>query len=240
MYLFSQVGICAKFDHVEVDKRKKIAGNKKITKQTIAYVIRIQGINDLELIYPYLTDRFKVGIKRYLSRRRNDKVSYESHPMPLSEIDLNDTNPIKGSHLSNLILNNHKWKRPHNYVTRSVLKRDSLSIRGNLKKLLEGDLLFDPVTKIEKREYSGEVFDFEVPGTQNFLGGFGGIFLHNSGHSYIEDDRELIKILKPKKIVPAHGGRDITLPAEDLAKDMGYRDGKSIFILKNGQSLKLV
>ena len=45
--------------------------------------------------------------------------------------------------------------------------------------------------------------------------------IHVSGHGFIEDDRELIKILKPKKIVPAHGDRKITLPAEELAKDMG-------------------
>ena len=64
--------------------------------------------------------------------------------------------------------------------------------------------------------------------------------VHVSGHSFIEDDRELIKMLKPRNIIPAHGGRDITLPAEELAKDMGYKDGKNIFILRNGQTLKLV
>jgi len=239
LYLFSQVGICAKFDHLQIDRRKKIAGNRRITKETIAYVIRIQGRNDLELLYPYLIGRIKEGVKRYFLESRKDRITYESQLIPLDKIDLNDIDAKKDSYLSDIILNNDKKKKPSKYVTRSVLKRDSLSIRGNLKKLLDGGLLFDPVTKIEKREYSGEVFDFEVPGTQNFLGGFGGIFLHNSGHSYIEDDRELIKILKPKKIVPAHGGRDVTLPAEDLARDMGYKHGKSIFILRNGQSVKL-
>ena len=64
--------------------------------------------------------------------------------------------------------------------------------------------------------------------------------IHVSGHSYIEDDRELIKILNPRIIIPAHGGREITLPAEDLASGMGYKHGKTIFILKNGEILDLV
>ncbi|MEK6826261.1 MAG: RNase J family beta-CASP ribonuclease [Nanoarchaeota archaeon] len=58
--------------------------------------------------------------------------------------------------------------------------------------------------------------------------------IHVSGHSGKEDDRELINMLKPRKIIPAHGGRDITMPGAELAKEMGYKLGESVFILKDG------
>jgi flagellar protein FlaI len=46
------------------------------------------------------------------------------------------------------------------------------------------DVYLDRVKKIEKikLERAKPVYDLSVPGTQNFIGGFGGIMLHNTGH----------------------------------------------------------
>jgi len=46
------------------------------------------------------------------------------------------------------------------------------------------DLYLDEVIKINKRFLVNPepVYDLCVPGTQNFIGGFGGVLLHNSGH----------------------------------------------------------
>ena len=59
--------------------------------------------------------------------------------------------------------------------------------------------------------------------------------IHVSGHAAREDQRDLINILKPKHIFPAHGGRDKQLPLFDLAKEMNYKahlmeDGKKMVI----------
>jgi len=64
--------------------------------------------------------------------------------------------------------------------------------------------------------------------------------VHVSGHGAREDDRDLINMLKPKKIIPAHGGKKITQPAADLAEEMGYKIGKNVFLLKDGQKIKIV
>ena len=47
-----------------------------------------------------------------------------------------------------------------------------------------GDIFIDTVKSIERMELEEAVpvYDLVVPGKQNFLGGFGGITLHNSGH----------------------------------------------------------
>ena len=63
--------------------------------------------------------------------------------------------------------------------------------------------------------------------------------IHTSGHSGREDDREIIDLLKPRKIIPAHGGKDITTPAAELAEEMGYKLGRDVFILKNGDVLEI-
>jgi len=64
--------------------------------------------------------------------------------------------------------------------------------------------------------------------------------IHVSGHGGREDERDLIEMVKPKNIIPAHGGRSVVKGAEELAKEMGYKPGKNVHILRNGQKLKLV
>ena len=55
---------------------------------------------------------------------------------------------------------------------------------GKVDKNILGDLYIDKIKSIEVLKLDEEeyVYDISVPGTQNFIGGFGGILLHNSGH----------------------------------------------------------
>jgi flagellar protein FlaI len=52
-------------------------------------------------------------------------------------------------------------------------------------KTLEKDIFMDIIKSIERitTEKEVDVYDLCVPGYQNFIGGFGGILLHNTGHS---------------------------------------------------------
>ena len=87
-------------------------------------------------------------------------------------------------------------------------------------------------------EYDGEVYDFEVPEVQNFIGGFGGIFLHNSGHAAREDHRDILKILKPKYVMPAHDGRKKQLFMKELAMEEGWKENR-ILLMEDGKKAKL-
>ncbi|MEK6934318.1 MAG: RNase J family beta-CASP ribonuclease [Nanoarchaeota archaeon] len=62
--------------------------------------------------------------------------------------------------------------------------------------------------------------------------------VHSSGHGQREDERDLIELLKPQHIIPAHGPKEIVSPSKELAKEIGYKDSQ-IHILRNGQRLKL-
>jgi len=63
--------------------------------------------------------------------------------------------------------------------------------------------------------------------------------IHVSGHPGREDLRDLISLLNPEHIIPAHGSLDQLTPMVDLAKELGYKPGKECHLLGNGEKLKL-
>ena len=63
--------------------------------------------------------------------------------------------------------------------------------------------------------------------------------VHTSGHCGREDLRDLITMVKPKHIIPAHGDLDKRTPLAELAGEMGYKLGENLHLVQNGQVLKL-
>jgi ribonuclease J len=63
--------------------------------------------------------------------------------------------------------------------------------------------------------------------------------IHVSGHAAKEDLRDLINMLNPKKIIPAHGNIDMKMSLANLAIEKGYKIDKNIHILKDGQTIKI-
>jgi ribonuclease J len=62
--------------------------------------------------------------------------------------------------------------------------------------------------------------------------------IHVSGHAAREDLRDLINILKPKTIIPAHGNIRMRKGMLDLAIEMNYNKN-SVILLNNGQKKNL-
>jgi len=63
--------------------------------------------------------------------------------------------------------------------------------------------------------------------------------IHVSGHAAREDLRDMIDMLKPKHIIPAHGDVHMTAALAGLAREMGYVSEKTIHIMQNGDRIKL-
>lgn len=59
-----------------------------------------------------------------------------------------------------------------------LLSKLKLDARG--KSIVGSDVIFDEVVSMEKFDYTGDLYDFEVPGTENFVAGFGNMVTHNS------------------------------------------------------------
>jgi len=63
--------------------------------------------------------------------------------------------------------------------------------------------------------------------------------IHVSGHAGREDLRDLISMINPEHIIPAHGSSEQLTPMIELAKEMGYKAGKNCHLMQNGQKLRL-
>ena len=63
--------------------------------------------------------------------------------------------------------------------------------------------------------------------------------IHASRHASREDLRDLINLIKPKHIIPAHGEPDMKQALVDLCIEKGYKKDKTVHILKDGSKLTL-
>ena len=63
--------------------------------------------------------------------------------------------------------------------------------------------------------------------------------VHVSGHASREDLRDLINLVDPKHIIPAHGTLEMREGLWDLAKDMHYDTKRFVHLVKNGDKLEL-
>ncbi len=63
--------------------------------------------------------------------------------------------------------------------------------------------------------------------------------IHQSGHAAREDLRDLINLVKPEHIIPAHGTRKMTVAMKVLAEEMGYKADKSVHLMNNGSYIRL-
>lgn len=63
--------------------------------------------------------------------------------------------------------------------------------------------------------------------------------IHQSGHAAREDLRDLINLVKPQHIIPAHGELSMTSALADLAVEMGYKKGQNVHLMRNGEKIRL-
>jgi ribonuclease J len=63
--------------------------------------------------------------------------------------------------------------------------------------------------------------------------------IHTSGHASREDLRDMINMLRPKHIIPAHGDFTMISALTDLGIEMGYKVGENLHIMHDGQRIKI-
>ena len=63
--------------------------------------------------------------------------------------------------------------------------------------------------------------------------------IHQSGHAAREDLRDLINLVNPQHIIPAHGELKMTSALADLAVEMGWKKGQNVHVMGNGERIRL-
>lgn len=240
LYLFSSVGIIARFDHIQHNPSRMVG--KYELRPTLSYVIRIQDKSYIQKLLPYLSEKFQTFFASYINsknRRQNAQV-FAPEALPIKELNLLDeTHPKPNTTLAAIYNTLAKRSQlPQNFINRQIIERDAQIIGNPLIYYLSGDLLFDPIKKIEVSEYEGVVYDLSVPGPENFLGGFGGIFLHNSGHASQEEIKLMVNLAKPKYILPIGGTFRNIRGFQDMAVGLGYKPDQ-IMMTRDGDVIEL-
>ncbi|MEM4397790.1 MAG: MBL fold metallo-hydrolase RNA specificity domain-containing protein, partial [Candidatus Woesearchaeota archaeon] len=63
--------------------------------------------------------------------------------------------------------------------------------------------------------------------------------VHESGHASRQDHKEMIELLKPKHIIPSHVNKEKALYLVSLAEELGYKNGKDVHVLEDGNVLEI-
>lgn len=63
--------------------------------------------------------------------------------------------------------------------------------------------------------------------------------IHVSGHGAREDQRDLINLIDPEILLPAHSEIKVTEQFLELAEELGYRENEDVFLLKNGHKIEI-
>ncbi len=63
--------------------------------------------------------------------------------------------------------------------------------------------------------------------------------IHVSGHGGREDLRDLVEMLKPENIIPAHGSLEQEIPMVELSKELGYKFQETVHLSSNGKVVKI-
>lgn len=61
--------------------------------------------------------------------------------------------------------------------------------------------------------------------------------IHQSGHGSREDHREMINMLRPKNVIPAHVPPKKAEFMAELCEELGYKKNKNVFIMENGKTI---
>jgi len=63
--------------------------------------------------------------------------------------------------------------------------------------------------------------------------------VHVSGHAGREDLRDLVEMIQPEHLIPAHGDLEKTRPMAELAKELGYKMNKTCHLMTDGKKLNI-
>ncbi|MFH1256947.1 MAG: AAA family ATPase [Candidatus Diapherotrites archaeon] len=158
---------------------------KKEWTGSVSHRIVIHGVQNFK--------RFKgagfIDVKRNscIEKYISEKKFYRTNSVPITPKVRELLNAAFGSYPQNKAVE-------LGTLARALQVVDSSRNRGELWAVAEADIYWDKVVAIKEIPYDGFVYDVSVEPCQNFVGGFGGIFAHNS-------ERGIRKVFKRAKQV---------------------------------------
>jgi ribonuclease J len=131
-----------------------------------------------------------------------------------------------GRHKYLLVVTGHQAE-PNSVLSKMVYQK-YFDFRRDDVVIFSCTIIPDEINKLNREKLESEM---ESDGVRIFRD------VHVSGHASREDHRDLINMVKPKNIIPAHADVPKCTCMKNLCLEMGYKD-KNIFIMKEGDFLK--
>lgn len=157
---------------------------------------------------------FKDKIQMGSYRNQVDKI--------LKKVNKNRTKSI-------IVCTGHQGE-PNSILDRLVRKKLPFEFKPNDNVIFASKTIPTPMTIANK----GQILKrLKKAGTRIFDD------VHVSGHPGREDLRDLVSLVNPEHIIPAHGSTQQLTPMIELAREMGYRIGKECHLMQDGQKLEL-
>ena len=173
------------------------------------------------------------SLNKYVTAARNvgllpfsNKIKMVSYKKQL-ERTLKRMNSNKKNYI--LVCTGHQGE-PGSILERIAKGQLPLRLDGNDHIIFSSKTIPTPINEINREELEKKLKKFQVRIFDN---------VHVSGHGGREDLRDLIKITNPEHIIPSHGDLKKTTAGAALAQEMGYKLGKTVHLMQNGQVLDL-
>jgi ribonuclease J len=128
-----------------------------------------------------------------------------------------------------LVCTGHQGE-PHSVLDRLSRNELPLSFRQQDHIIFSSSIIPTPITMANRSQLEKRL---KKKGVRIFSDA------HVSGHAAREDLRDFITMLNPEHIIPAHGDISKLTPLAELASEMGYKLGKTVHLLQDGQNLRL-
>lgn len=128
-----------------------------------------------------------------------------------------------------LVVTGHQGE-PDALLSKIAGKKIPYRISKGDQVIFSADVIPNPINVANR--YSLET-KLKMQGARIFKGN------HVSGHAAKEDHRDLIKLLQPEVIIPCHGDLRMLASYAELAEDEGYALNRDLFLVRNGQIVRL-
>lgn len=172
-------------------------------------------------LYRYVDAAEKQGIVKF--RPRVELTKYGNQiKRKLKKIEQD------GAHKYVIIVTGHQGE-PRSVLSRIVRGEFAFRFRQGDKVIFSCTVIPNSQNKVNRKHMEDEL---RSRGVRIFTD------IHTSGHASREDLRDMVTTIRPKHIIPAHGGVDITSHMVELAKEEGY-DTNHVHLMQNGQRLVL-
>ncbi len=125
----------------------------------------------------------KFGEIGFLDSVRSDRLGFCSHA---SKWQRSRQIPITGELRNSISRQMPHWSSSATAGSSMLMQFGGEEIEAEMQQAIESDMFFDRVEQITRVEDEEYVYDVSVDPCQNFAGGFGGIFAHNSEKNVAE------------------------------------------------------